>query len=205
VSVPTTRGFGTTLIEQSAKGEGGDARILVEAEGITWDIDLPLRRTHASDQVRTPQSAPELTSCEMPGQETLLASPPLPALAGKRFLVVEDEPLVALDLVAGLEDAGAEVAGPTGTAEEALRIIASTSLDGALLDANLHGRPVNEIAAALTRRNVPFVFVSGYGRAGLPAGFGKVALLGKPFSQAKLLEAASLLLEQHRDVVRLRE
>jgi two-component sensor histidine kinase len=34
VQAPTRRGFGMTLIEQSAQGEGGSARLLVEAEGI---------------------------------------------------------------------------------------------------------------------------------------------------------------------------
>jgi hypothetical protein len=58
-------------------------------------------------------------------------------LAGKRLLVVEDEPLVALDLVDILEEAGAEVAGSAGTAKEALNIIENASLDAALLDANL--------------------------------------------------------------------
>jgi hypothetical protein len=33
------------------------------------------------------------------------------------------------------------------------------------------GRPVDEIAAARTRRNVPFAFVTGYGRANLPRRF----------------------------------
>ena len=39
---PTTRGFGTTLIEQSAKSDGGAARMSVETEGIVWNITIPL-------------------------------------------------------------------------------------------------------------------------------------------------------------------
>jgi hypothetical protein len=64
--------------------------------------------------------------------------------------------LIALDIVAGLESAGVEVTGPIGTVDEALRIIDSASFDAVLLDANLR-----DIAAALTRRNIPFVFVTG--------------------------------------------
>ena len=48
VSVPLRRGFGTTLIEQSARGEGGDARMLVDAEGLSWEITLPLPRAQAA-------------------------------------------------------------------------------------------------------------------------------------------------------------
>ena len=43
--VPRTRlshGFGTTLIEQSAKSEGSSAQMPCEAQGITWEITLPL-------------------------------------------------------------------------------------------------------------------------------------------------------------------
>jgi two-component sensor histidine kinase len=42
VSAPTKRRFGTALIEQSAKSEGGNAQRLFEPEGITWKISLTL-------------------------------------------------------------------------------------------------------------------------------------------------------------------
>src|SRR5262249_5901140 len=42
VAVPIKRGFGTALIEQSAKGEGGSAQMSIEPEGIVWDIAMPL-------------------------------------------------------------------------------------------------------------------------------------------------------------------
>ena len=42
VAVPLTRGFGTTLIEQSARSEGGNTRMSIDASGIAWDITLPL-------------------------------------------------------------------------------------------------------------------------------------------------------------------
>jgi FixJ family two-component response regulator len=68
-------------------------------------------------------------------------------------------------------------------------LIEGEQFDGALLDANIHGRPVNGIAEALTRRKVPFVFVTGYGRAGLPGGYDHVPLLSKPISDTKLFDA----------------
>jgi hypothetical protein len=78
-----------------------------------------------------------------------------------------DEALIGLDIVAGLEQAGAKVVGLVGTVKEALQSIESTSFEGALLDANLRGRQVDEVAGALQRRKVAFLFVSGYGREGL--------------------------------------
>jgi CheY-like chemotaxis protein len=90
--------------------------------------------------------------------------------------------------------------GPVGTPEQALAIIEKEPMNGALLDANLRGRPVGDIAAALTRRRVPFVFVTGYGRESLPEAFAKAPMLGKPFTEAQLLEAAAGLVDRPRDV-----
>lgn len=111
---------------------------------------------------------------------------------------------MALDLVAGLQKAGAETIGPVGKSEQALVIIEKERLDGALLDANLHGRPVDDIAAALTRRRVPFVFVTGYGRASLPEAFGKAPMLSKPFTEAQVLDAV-VELTNRQGPMRLRD
>ena len=102
--------------------------------------------------------------------------------------MIEDEPLIALDLAESLEKAGADVAPPVGTEREALQIIEQGDFDGALLDANLHGRSVDAIAAALTRRRIPFVFVTGYGQEGLPSAFRHAAVLTKPVSNQQLFE-----------------
>jgi len=64
---------------------------------------------------------------------------------------------------------------------------------------------VDDIAAALTRRNVPFVFVTGYGPESLPRAFAKTAMIVKPFGRAQLIEAAAMLVEPPVDVLRLRE
>jgi CheY-like chemotaxis protein len=201
-TAPVTRGFGTTLIEQSARGEGGQARMLTTADGVAWEITLQLPRPLA--QSAASRSALELVD-ETLHQQMPVTDKAYGKLAGKHFLVVEDEMLVALALSAGLQDAGAEVVASTGSASEAIAIIESQSLDGALLDANLKGRPVDDIAAALTRRNVPFVFVTGYGRESLPRAFATSRLLAKPFTQAQALEAATQLVERGGNVVRLRE
>jgi CheY-like chemotaxis protein len=176
--------------------------MLTTADGVAWEITLQLPRPLAHSAAS--QSAPQLVDDAL-HQQMPVTDKAYRRLAGKRLLVVEDEMLVALALSAGLQDAGAEVLASTGSASEALDIIESQPLDGALLDANLKGRPVDDIAAALTRRNVPFVFVTGYGRESLQRAFATAPLLAKPFSQAQLLEAATQLVERGGKVVRLRE
>jgi CheY-like chemotaxis protein len=69
----------------------------------------------------------------------------------------------------------------------------------------LRGRPAGDIAAALARRNIPFVFVTGYGREALPESFGHSSMLTKPFTQEQLVEAATQLIQLPTMTVRLRE
>ena len=196
---PARRGFGRTLIEQSAKGEGGDAQMSIEAAGVVWNINLPL----TEDQV---MKCPGIGFVSGAARETGTSlGKDTPRLAGKRLLVVEDEPLVALDIITMLEAAGAQVVGSAGTAKKALNTIETTSLDAALLDANLRGQPVDEIAAALAARSIPFFFVTGYGPESLPKAFAKTSILTKPFSQEELVAAVALLVNSAATIHRLRK
>jgi len=79
-------------------------------------------------------------------------------LEGRRFLVVEDEYLIAVDLVATLESLGVEVAGPAASVQEALQLLErGDHLDGAVLDINLRNERVYPVADVLRSRGVPFV------------------------------------------------
>jgi PAS domain S-box-containing protein len=203
VSAPTTLGFGMILIEQSAKSEGGEARLSLDADGVAWEIGLPLPRAPLFNRSPAEKPAAATPTGKTATQDANIVEKAA-RLLGKRLLVVEDEPLVALDMIGCLEEAGAEMAAPIGTVKEALQIIDSAPFDGALLDGNLRGQKVDEVAAALTRRNIPFLFVSGYGRESLPRAFRNAAVLSKPFSPEGLVEAAARLVHPAADVVRLR-
>ena len=194
VRAPASRGFGTTLIEQSSKGEAGDAYMAVKSDGIVWEITLLLSHPVAAESKNA--LATKLTAGAEADQPMQEVHKPMARLAGKRFLVVEDEPLVALEIAGILEEAGAQLVASAGSAHEALRLIEVNALDAALLDCNLHGRPVEEIATALTDRKVPFLFVTGYGPDSLPTSFQNVTILTKPVSQPELLEAAARLTQQ---------
>jgi CheY-like chemotaxis protein len=143
--------------------------MLVDAQGLHWHIRLPLFHAPAEPPLTAATGLGEAS--RSPVASAGSAGPGPQKSAGKRLLVVEDEPLIGLEVVASLQKAGAEALGPVGSSEQALAIIEKEPLNGALLDANLHGKPVDNIAAALTRRRVPFVFVTGYGPASLPLSF----------------------------------
>ena len=107
------------------------------------------------------------------------------------ILVVEDEFLIALDIVAALENAGLAVVGPASTVSDALTAIQSGPLRGALLDAHLGGESASRIADVLTARRLPFAFVSGYGRESLPPAHSAAPLIRKPFTDQELLAAVA--------------
>lgn len=186
IRAPTRRGFGSALIEQSIAADSGRAVASYRSDGVTWEIEMVVSAPDATELQKRIASASTLdrnTRTDRPS-----------AIVGSRVLVVEDEPLVAMDLVSILEDAGAEVTGPVGSVDEALQVIATVRFDAAFLDGNLHGHPVDAVAAALTRAGTPFVFVSGYGRESLPSGFGSVEVVGKPFSPDAIIETAGKLI-----------
>src|ERR1700743_3162089 len=77
-------------------------------------------------------------------------------------LVVEDNALIAEAICEDLQDHGCAVIGPASRAEDALALASARSLDGALLDINLGGEMSFDVADHLARKNVPFIFLSGY-------------------------------------------
>ena len=66
------------------------------------------------------------------------------------------------------------------------------TLEGAVLDIDPRGRPVYPVAEALRGRDVPFVFLTGYSHAAIPAPWRGVQLIEKPFNGGVLVEALRL-------------
>ena len=190
VAPTVKRGFGTKLIESTAHSSGGAAKMSIEVDGVRWNITLPISTDQTLSKTTSDASDPTAPSPNF-DSSGLNGQADLKRLEGKRILIVEDEPLLAMDIAEQLEDAGASVIGPAGNASAALSLIEHYRFDGALLDANLAGHPVGDIAASLKRKNIPFVFVSGYNRDSLPLSFDEVELLSKPYHASQLLAAVA--------------
>lgn len=114
----------------------------------------------------------------------------------KRILVVEDEYFLADDLKKALDSEGLVVVGPVGSEADALAVLDSEQLDGAVLDINLHGRMVYPLARHLRERNVPFLFVTGYDEPEANAGFDDVQLVRKPFQTEALMRGIGRLISE---------
>lgn len=120
-------------------------------------------------------------------------------LSGKTILVVEDEFFIALDIATELEAMGARVSGPVSNIDDAFQRIdgaPSVSLDAAVLDVNVNGSMVYELADKLRQNKIPFVFVTGYECSNLPDRFRACLCLTKPCNERDLI---ALLAKIDRD------
>jgi DNA-binding response OmpR family regulator len=115
-------------------------------------------------------------------------------LEGARVLVVEDEFLVASLIEEMLSSAGCVVSGPMPRVRDALDAMDRDTYDAAILDVNLAGERIDPVAEALSRRKVPFMFVTGYTAGALPTQFAERPRLCKPFKMSDLLATLSVLL-----------
>jgi len=110
----------------------------------------------------------------------------LSLFAGKRILIVEDEYFLADKTRQKLEHLGAPVVGPAANVEDALLLISSSDIDGAILDVYLGEEFVFPVAEELETADVPFVFATGYDALIIPAKFSGFALCEKPTELGKI-------------------
>ena len=107
-------------------------------------------------------------------------------LKGARVLVVEDEAAISMLLEDMLLDFECEIVGPAARLTTALEMAQSESFTVAILDVNVAGEPIYPVAEAIAQRNLPFVFSTGYGGAGIREPFRDRPVVQKPFSQNDL-------------------
>lgn len=114
-----------------------------------------------------------------------------PAIAGLHVLLVEDEPLVALDIELALEDSGALVHGPAPSVAIAHSLLDDDwPIDVAILDVNLMDSEVYPVAERLHKAGVPIVFHTGHAsRSELSRRFPGCVVCRKPIPADMLLEA----------------
>jgi two-component sensor histidine kinase/CheY-like chemotaxis protein len=186
---PERRGFGSTLVDSVCRGQlGGQAEVHWHTDGLVCDIGIARSKIvpetgNGFGPISLANTLPKASGFELPGV----------SLRGRRILIVEDEPVVAMELRQFLTRLGCVVLGPAGTLDEALALAAlhpGAGIDLGILDVNLHGQISYPLADLLAERGVPVVYTSGYGD--LPhdrAARDDTVLLLKPVDDADL-EAA---------------
>jgi CheY-like chemotaxis protein len=115
-------------------------------------------------------------------------------MPGASILLVEDEVLIRMMLAEMVEELGHRVVAEAGNVKDGQALAGSAVFDLALLDINLDGRCISPVAEIIARRDLPFLFVSGYGPAGRPEQFSDRPVLQKPVPISKLGEAIDSML-----------
>lgn len=110
------------------------------------------------------------------------------SLAGLRFLVVDDEPLIAMDIAMALEDEGAAVT-TTNTLKHAKLLAEDDGLAGVILDHSLGDGDSSQLWARLKERGIPFLVYSGLEVQGVPH-------LTKPATPSQLVAALRNLISE---------
>lgn len=186
-NAPKTKGFGATLIEDVAGRElGGSAKINYRPSGVTAMIQGAAEALADAPPLEPAEAAPErIVETVVAADETVRPG----AIAGLKVLIVEDSLLLALELEAGLEDAGVEVVGCAAELGEALSMV-EKDFDVAVLDADLNGQSVAPVAEILRTMGRPFVFATGYADKAAPMGF-DAPIVRKPYNVHQIARAVA--------------
>ena len=102
-------------------------------------------------------------------------------------LIVEDDPIIALDFEDTILSLGVQTVRSAGSVATALDLIAARTPDFAFLDVGLAREKSFEVAERLDALKIPFVFVTGYGADKVPQAFADRPRLPKPCSTEALL------------------
>jgi CheY-like chemotaxis protein len=114
------------------------------------------------------------------------------------IFLVEDETLIRMMVAEMIEELGHTVIAEASDLKQALSTAQTASFDVAILDINLSGQRIDPVAEILSHRNLPFIFASGYGDAGLTDRFRDRPTLQKPFILSRLADAIEMALQSSR-------
>ena len=84
-----------------------------------------------------------------------------PTLQGRSILIVEDNPIIVMDLTLALEHTGAQLT-TTNTLKHAILLAEHDGLSAAILDHALGDGDSSHLCNRLTERGIPYMIYSGY-------------------------------------------
>jgi PAS domain S-box-containing protein len=176
VQVPTSKGFGTKVINASVVQQlDGNVNFDWRPAGLRFSMTAPIGVAEPkADKARPRASAGN-------GKERSSQ------VCGRRLLLVEDEALVAMMMKDTLTDLGFSVLGPFAQVDDAYHAARTEAFHAAILDINVKGTMIYDVADAITRRNIPLVFVTGYGAEAVDERFKGVPILQKPIDRTTLI------------------
>lgn len=189
VRPPSRRGFGSLLVERSVPFDlGGESSIDYAVGGLSARFVIPAEFAAPAETI-LPEHAPSATPREH-------REDPLATL---RVLLVEDQLTIAIDAETMVTEQGAADVDLASTTAEALRHLHEAPPDIAVLDVNLGVETSLTVAEELQKRNIPFVFATGYGDTTMiPDTMQTVPIVRKPYDSDTLANALTDAMEALR-------
>lgn len=179
---PSRGGYGTRVIKGGIEGQlGGKAEFDWLPDGLRCTLVVPYQADRTASADRKPAEIGSDGSGAERGD--------IRQTAGQHILLVEDEPMVSMMLADMLVENGQRVDGPYCGLSEALLAATRNDLKAGILDVNLRGSSVYPIADMLTKRNIPFVFVTGYTSDAIESRYNHVPVLQKPVEPQRIWAA----------------
>jgi response regulator NasT len=123
-----------------------------------------------------------------------------------RVVVVEDEGLIRMDVVATLQEAGYEVVGEGADGEEAIRLATELEPDLVVMDIKMPKLDGISAAEKINELKIPVVLLTAFSQSDLvarAAEAGAMAYVTKPFKPTDLLPAIQIALSRHEELTSL--
>lgn len=123
-----------------------------------------------------------------------------------RIVVVEDEALIRMDVVATLEEAGFEIIGQGSDGEEAVALATDLEPDLVVMDIKMPKLDGISAAEKIAELKIPVVLLTAFSQSDLvsrAAEAGAMAYITKPFKPADLLPAIQIALSRHEELTSL--
>ena len=123
-----------------------------------------------------------------------------------RVVVVEDEGLIRMDVVATLQEAGYEVVGEGADGEEAIKLATELEPDLVVMDIKMPKLDGISAAEKIGELKIPVVLLTAFSQSDLvarAAAAGAMAYVTKPFKPPDLLPAIQIALSRHDELTSL--
>jgi len=123
-----------------------------------------------------------------------------------RVVVVEDEALIRMDVVATLEEAGFEIVGEGADGEGAISLAKEHEPDLVVMDIKMPKLDGISAAEKIAELKIPVVLLTAFSQTDLvsrAAEAGALAYVTKPFKPADLLPAIQIALARHEELLSL--